>query len=410
MDFETELNILIINAHWNNRGDEAAIRAMIDSFKSRLLINKTEIMLLSNKVNQFPYEDVEKISVYPSGALSYIDSILLLFTYGKLSFTATGKQYLKAVSRSDMIIHAPGGPSIGDMYGGIVRDYPYLCRLLIGVMKNKPIYFYSPSMGPFKNKYLNIIRKFIFKNSKLIIVREKISAKYLKEQLNIDSYATVDSAFQNEIPENYLSKYSNISEILTIFETKPIIGITITDLRWHPIHKNNLKLREKITNAIANTIEFLTNKGYNILLIPQLFGELNDISWLSTFIEKKEGVLILPENIDSYGQQIIISRLFCVIGMRYHSNIFAAKQNVPFISIYYEHKMRGFMERLGLTDCMINIEDISFNQIKSKFLYIEENYNLIKSKILEQNPYLKEESKKTTDLIVKTLKSKQILA
>lgn len=400
---ENGFNILIVNAHWNNRGDEAAIRAMIDSLRSRLPINDMKIMILSTNVNQFPYEDVKQINMYPISKISYIDSVLTLLTLGKLSLTRNGKQYLKAVTKSDLIIHAPGGPSIGDLYGGKVKDYPYLFRLLIALMKNKAIFFYAPSMGPFNNKTVNYFRKIILKKAKLIVVRENISAKYLKEQLNLDSYVTIDSAFQNKIPENYISKDPNLLEILTIIDAKHVVGITITDLKWHPKYKNYLDLSEQITDAISQTLEFLINKGYSILLIPQLFGEYHDTQFLSKFKKHRSEILILPEDVDSYSQQLIISKLFCVIGMRYHSNVFAAKQNVPFISIYYEHKMKGLMEKIELTDFMINVEDISFNQIRVKFIQIEESYYLIKNHLKIQTSLLEQESKKTTDLIIKTL-------
>ena len=39
---------------------------------------------------------------------------------------------------------------------------------------------------------------------------------------------------------------------------------------------------------------------------------------------------------------------YAIIGMRYHSNIFSAKAGTPFISISYEQKMAGFMNKMNL--------------------------------------------------------------
>ncbi|MBA7525649.1 hypothetical protein ES705_17802 [subsurface metagenome] len=93
-----------------------------------------------------------------------------------------------------------------------------------------------------------------------------------------------------------------------------------------------------------------------------------------------------------------------MISMRYHPNIFAAKGNIPSICIYYEHKAKGFMEKLGRIDLMINIEEISASKIIDKFTYLEGNYNTIKEQLKKRTTQLKEESQKTTEIIIEKLK------
>lgn len=403
------LNILILHAHWNNRGDEAAIRAMIGSLRSELPIKKMKIMILSKNVTQFPYDDIELIDIYHPSTPVCADVLLTLFTFGKLSLTRKGREFIKAVNEADIVIHAPGGPAIGDLYGGkLFADFPYLYKLLISkVFKNKLLFFYAPSMGPFSGRFNNFVRKFILKRADAIILREEISARYLKEQLGLDSYVTIDSAFQNSVPEDYAKKYTNISEILKTIENEKVVGMTITDLKWHPVYRNYNGLSEKIMHSLSDVIKYLISKGYVILLIPQLFGEQEEIEHslledIHRLHEKK--IFILPSNVDSYAQQAIISKLFCVISMRYHPNIFAAKGNVPSTCIYYEHKAKGFMEKLGLIDLMINVEEISASKIIDKFTYLEENYNTIKEQLKKRTPQLKEESKKTTEIIIGKLK------
>lgn len=408
------LNILILNAHWNNRGDEAAIRAMIDSLRSKLLNKNMKIMILSKNPTYFPYKDIGLLDSYPtiekqaSSILSFgMDIFLTIISFGKLTFTDKGKKFISAVHDADIIIHAPGGPAIGDLYGGKygIGEFFYLYRLLIPILKSKPVFFYAPSMGPFSGMFRNLIRKFILKRSSAIILREEISSKYLKEQLGLDSYVTSDSSIQNDISKEYINRYDNISEILNIIENKKVVGMTLTDLKWHPVYKNNIKLHEKIIHSLSGVIEYLINNGYIILLIPQLFGRSDDVSLLKKIYKlNKKKIFILPTNIDSYAQQIIISKLFCMISMRYHPNIFAAKGNIPSICIYYEHKAKGFMEKLGRADLMINIEEINTSKIIDKFTYLEENNNTIKEQLKKRTPQLKEESQNTTEIIIEKLK------
>lgn len=407
------LNILILHAHWDNRGDEAAIRAMIDSLRSKLQIKNMKIMIFSKNPKCFPYKDIELLDLYPllerkksSILLLGMDIFLTLVTFGNLAFTKQGKKFISTVHDADIVIHAPGGPAIGDLYSGRygLLEISYLYRLLIPILKGKRVFFYAPSMGPFSGIFKNIIRKFVLKRASAIILRERISNKYLKEQLDLDSYVTLDSAFQNDISNEYISIYNNISEILHVIENEKVVGMTLTDLKWHPVYKDYNKLNERIANSLSKVITYLISKGYVILLIPQLFGESNDVSLLKGYREiNSKKIYILPTNLDSYAQQVIISKLFCVISMRYHPNIFAAKGNVPSICIYYEHKAKGFMEKLGLTNLTINVEEISMSEIIDKFTYLEENYYTIKEQLKKRTPQLKGKSKKTTEILINNL-------
>jgi len=427
----TDLNVLILHAYWECRGGESAIRAMIDSLKEKLPIRNIKIMIMRNKITQFSYDDIEIIKPYPyfEGAQNEIravgfypssgrreiiiillDFLLILLSFGKLSFTKTGKEFLKSVSEADIVIHAPDGPFIGDIYWRrsiIDLDFLHLYRLLIvKILKKKPLFFYAPSMGPFKERFRNIFRRFVLKKADLIIVREPISAKYLKTQLKIESFVTSDSALQNEIPKNYLTKYDNISDILKRLDKKKTVGLVITDLLWHPIYGNYPKLAQDIKDCWATISDYLLKKDYQILLIPQWFteGKDNEMSILKNISNlNQKNIFVLPPNIDSFGQQIIISKLFCLLTMRYHPFLWAIKANIPFIVIPYEYKFTGFIEKIKFFDYAIDIKEISSDKIINKFENLEKNYTKIKNKLKKNSESLREESKKTNKLIVDKL-------
>jgi len=403
------INILILNAHWYNRGDEAAIRAMIDSLKSNLPIGNMQIMIVHKKPETFPYQDINIIENFPivNGVFSLLkfglDALLIAASFGNISLTRSGKEFISLVNDADVVIHAPGGPSIGDLY----NENFYLYRLLIPVLKQRLIFFYAPSMGPFSGYIKNIARRFILSKAKKIVVREEISNLYLKDQLSLNAYVSLDSAFQNEIEPNYLEIYDNISYILDLIKSNKVVGITPTDLRWHPSYVANIELRSRIMRSISDITRHLINKDYYVFLIPQLFGlEYNrqEMKLLEDIYQiNKDRIIIIPGNIDAYGQQILISKLFCIIGMRYHSNIFATKGTIPSIMIYYEHKMEGFGKKLGRTDLMINVTDISSKNLIEKFEYLEKNHTKIKNELEGRLPLLKADSRKTTEILLQTL-------
>lgn len=426
------LNILILHAYWECRGSESAVRAMIDSLRYKLPVKKMKIMIMRKEITQFPYNNIEIIKPYPyfknkqselaavTGnypSLSHediiiilLDFLLILLSFGKLSFTKTGREFLKSIKEADIVIHAPDGPFIGDIYRSraiVNLDFLHLWRLLIvKILKKKPIFFYAPSVGPFQGKIKNLLRKFILKKIDLIIIREPISAEYLKTQLGLESFVTSDSALQNDIPKNYLTKYDDLSNILRILKNKKTIGIVVTDLLWHPIYRNYPKLALNIKNHWLITTDYLIKKGYQILLIPQWINEIktNEMSLLKDISNlNQERIFILPSNIDSFGQQIIISKLFCLISMRYHPSLWAIKMNVPFITISYEHKFMGFIKKTELFDYIINTEEMNADKIIDKFNTLEKNYIKIKDRLKNISQFLKKDSKKTNELIIDKL-------
>ena len=405
------LNILILHAHWSNRGDEAAIRAMIDSLRAELPVEKMWVMIVGFRPAQFPYDDIEILRLYPfwmsyirpKSLLNRIDALFNILTFGKLSLTRKGRRFLKVVSEADVVIHAPGGPTIGDL--NALGDLQYLHRLLIAkVIKKKALFFYAPSMGPFSGQLRNMFRRFILKRADAIILRDEISHRYLRDQLGLEATVTLDSAFQNDVPEDYIQRYDNLSDILELIEGKRTIGMVVTDMKWYPKYKYSTSLAERIIACSSEIADYLLNRGYFILLIPQLFGEVEDTRLLETIREMdKEKIRLCPLNIDSYGQQVLISKLFCLISMRYHPVVFAAKGNTPFISIYYEHKAEGFARKIGLTDFTIHIESISASEVINRFTVLERDYDVVKERLRTTNRFLKEESRKTTRIIVDKL-------
>lgn len=407
MKRNNSLQIIFINAHWNNRGDEASIRAMIDSFEDKLFAKKY-MMILSKDISYFPFKDIGLLKWYPHltnimSFLSFImDFLIAIITKGKLAFSKEGKEYIKTISTADMILHAPGGPNIGDYYTGrlMSNEIIYLYRFLIPIMLKKPIYLYAPSMGPFTGKIRNYIRKKILKNISLIIVRDPFSKKYM-DNLGISSIETLDSSYQNEISENYLNKY-DFPKLKRFMAKSKVIGLTIIDLTGHPLF-HNCQFVKDYFNSISQLVQNLIQKEYNILLIPQLFGnkgskELFQLKKIHKL--NKDRIYILNPEFDAYALQLIISNLLTVISFRYHPNIFAAKNNIPFISISYEHKMNGFINKIELENLNIDICNANVNKIMEKLMYIEENYEQIVSHLKNRNKELKTDSQKTTKIIV----------
>lgn len=369
--------------HWNNRGDEAANRALIEKLKADYPELEIYVQLLAMEHKGIEDLELQKIvflkSLFPRRR-NLIEYFLMYISKGKIYYSKAGKEFIQIMKEAEVIVHCPGGPAIGDIYKKVER--PYLERLLLALRMNKKIMFYAPSMGPFNNKKNRILQKLILKKANSIVFREEISGKYLQKlDSKINYSVSVDTAFLNkssiEENEKLLMEDIVLKEFLDTHDK--IIGITITDLQWNPLYQNNEEIRKKINDTFHEFIKILTSKGYAIMFIPQLFGEENDYNYMKQFVINN--CIVLNDIYNCNFQQYIISKLYAVVGMRYHSNIFSCKMGTPFISISYEQKMKGFMNIADLSEWCIELNELEVNVLIRKIEKIEEQYSEYKERL-----------------------------
>lgn len=391
--------ITIVNAHWNNRGDEAALLALVEGLKKRSSDNKITIIFKDGQsVEQFP--NIEGVDYYPAKFNAKIwDIWLTTITRGLIGRNPLLKKTVRTLRDSDLIIYSPGGSVINDrFYWRKQMEYliPFICAKFYKI----PLFIAAPSIGPFEVQKPNRIRKWLLETPDIMCVREEISREYLKTigiQKNV--HVTIDFAFLNEIDlianERKLGEYKKLHDFLNSHEK--VVGITITDFKWHVKLNKEKELLIRIEDAFHKFVDFIEDQGYGVLFIPQLFGNQNDFHYM----EKYCGInsFIMDDTMDNYFQQYIISKLYAVVGMRYHSNIFAAKMGTPFLAVVYEEKMEGFIDMANLNEYSIPLSEISFEKLDEKFKKIEQNHELINQNLQKDLFIWRNKAGKTMELL-----------
>lgn len=365
-------HIVLVNAHWNNRGDEAAIRAIIDSLLQNISdICITIIFKEKGDIVQFPYSD--KISYITSKFLpSYRSVLMAILSGGRMGCGAEMKKIVQIINNADCVIYAPGGAVVCDRFWW-KKQLEYLFPIAYAEKRKIPVFFAAPSVGPFQSK--KIFRKCVLRKAEKICVRENISCTELEKQgVKENVLETIDSAFLNKINEEKNQKVLEADKELRDFivSNQKVVGITVTDLGWHVEYGRETEMKQQIKAAFSEFINWLGENDIFVLLIPQLFGNQNDKEYLQTLLA--ENVMVLSDEYDAYFQQYVISKLHAIVGMRYHSNIFAAKMGVPFIPIIYEEKMEGFVVRAGWQKAAIALRELSVDMLKSKYTWIEQHH------------------------------------
>lgn len=415
------MQILIVNQHTCNRGDEAAGRAVIESLLQAFPDSKINVLYRFNGIYPPIAKDTDKVKHYPEIKYKYNKKFLislyleiffnfiLLFLGSKNFFIGPSGQIYKKIMEADIVVNAPTGPNIGDIY----NDKLYLLTLIFSVLARKKTVMYGSSVGPFNNKILRFWSKFLFNKMTFVCVRENISLQYLKDlQLtNKNIYSSIDAAIQKNICTDNAEELFNNSGLQL---NKINIGITPLGYQWYPMAIRNEKSQIQIENNIAYIINKITeNNDTNVYFFPQIFSfsgknfiEQTDIPIINNIINKVDKPYlckIIPAEYDSDMQQAMISKLDYFIGMRYHSIIFSIKMLIPVIGIYYEHKAVGFLEKIGLENLAVKIQDFLTNPdiVLEKIQYIKQNSSTIKLSIKNNLPKIKELSAFGTKLIKK---------
>lgn len=417
------MKIVIVNQHSCNRGDEAAGRAVIESLLNAFPNSTIEILYHffgeypaiandTNRVTHFPqYKYVyDKKCIYKLYLEIGWNFLLGLLRFKKGFIGSSGNIY-KKIANADIVVNAPTGPNIGDIY----RNKFYMLNLLFAEICGKKTFMYGSSVGPFNIPWVRDTAKFIFEKMNVVCVREDVSLEHLNKLKlkNKNIYSSLDAAIQRDInAENADVYYKDAGFNLNTYN----VGITPLAFPWYPKEIRDEEHQQIVEKNLTTIIDKITENGdTNVFFFPQLYstkkdGEIgvNDMPIIKSIISKvkqPEFCKIIPIEYDSDIQQIMISKLNYFIGMRYHSLIFSIKMGVPVVAICYEHKATGFLEKVNLKELIVKLEDFckTPNIVFEKIDYINQNSETLKNSINKHLPELKKLSSKGTMLIKKYL-------
>lgn len=383
------LNFLMINQPLNNRGDEAAHKALVRSILCSIPDSKIQVLFVEkdqNSINQFDVHN-SRVSYINVPALkgnmrrNFIRLLKVSFFF--LKFHPTIRKILPLYRNADIVLSAPGGICMGGF-----QNWEHVIFLAIAKLANKPIAYYGRSIGPFptvtffnkvfKRKAVDLLNYFSF-----TALRDSQSEK-IANILNVKYESTVDSVFL-ESPVAEIPK-----EVSDLIGDKPYVVFVPNMLVWHYAYRGKASVEDvlcfykKVLNLIISKY-----KNHNIIMLPQTFnykkpedGDINFFRELKQYTQC-QSLIIIPDTYSSDIQQMIISKAECMIGARYHSVVFALNQAVPFVALSYEHKISGLLESLKRLDSMVDITTLfdSEENMQNVLMQFEKTLNLARKDI-----------------------------
>lgn len=254
----------------------------------------------------------------------------------------------------------------------------------------KPFMTFPQSIGPFKTLLGRCLAKFIFSNLDAILLREDVSLRFL-EGLGIRApiYITADMSF---LFENHLKFDRQLQ--------KPIIGVSPCfplGMYACEAHKQNYVL------AISKVLDYLIMKyGLKVAFLPSQIGQSkaaiemgipDDLEAcqmiFQNMLHKDKAEILNVQTAEEF--ESLIGQLDLLITTRMHPSILASINYVPFVSIIYEHKQTGLLEKLGLENTGIDINDVSYDTLKNKVEHAWKRRDRIKRQLLSRIPLLQKQ-------------------
>lgn len=346
---------------FDNLGDEAVLYSIIKSLKNKE--PNVEIKVLSNNPRK-------------TSKVHEVDAV----SRWKL------KEVVKTIKDADMLISG-GGSLLQDVTSPKSLIY-YLGVITIARILNKKVFFYAQGFGPVRNSWAKKLVKLVLDGIDCITLRDEESAKDLKNLgikrspiiVTADPVLGLDKAtISEELGKHILEKFGADS-------VKPMVGFAMR--KWQD--------EEIFIPVIADLADGLIKEHIQPIFIPFHLPEDLEIEKKIISKMKLKDAILIDRPLEIIEALSIIGHMDLMVGMRLHSLIMSAAQEIPVVGISYDPKVERFLKSIK-NNSIFTIDNINkaelLRHVKSKL-----STSLTKDEMAAIY-YLKKRADKTASLV-----------
>jgi len=223
---------------------------------------------------------------------------------------------------------------------------------------NKPVVMFPNSVGPFRTFIGRFLSRLALNSCDYILIRDPVSYEIVdKVGINTAKVLTYDTAILFDLPTK--GSLTNIH--------RPVVGVS------PGIYGQSLSKAEtqRYIAAHARALDKAFEKhGFSIVFLPHYISGFShdDLDVSKSIIKqmknRRHAQIIETDNVTSFCQ--LLNQMDMVISSKMHPAILAAIGFVPVLCISYDHKQTAFFQRLDMSECVVNIRDVSYERLLSK--------------------------------------------
>lgn len=320
----TSSQTLVISGYYGfrNIGDEAVLQSILAALK----------------------EESEAAGMKIEPVVLSIDPEWTSRTYGvKAVHRMKFGEVRNAIKNSSGLISG-GGSLLQDATG--VKTIPYY----LGVIKlaqwlRKPTFVYAQGIGPVNRAIFRPLIASVFRRCEYVSVRDVESSALLRDiGVPKDMIEVVpDPVMGLSLPEADAESLVLGGNLVSKEEGIPLVGVSVR--YWNPQRSELKKLAEGLDALMSRMRLHIRFLPFHIPGDDEASRFVMDR--LSHLEDHGSQVSIAPQSETPLEMLSEVKSCDLLIGMRLHSLIYAASQNVPMLGISYDPKIDHFLGRLG---------------------------------------------------------------
>ena len=250
--------------------------------------------------------------------------------------------------------------------------------VMVARFYGKSVIMFPNSIGPFKSWIGRFLSRISLESCDYIFIRDPISYALTKElKISSPKILTYDTAL-------LFKKRSGSS--LKVFP-KPVIGVSAG------IYSGSLSKSEVENYILAHSKSLdaiIERYGFFVVFLPHyISGFSNDDLEISKFIVEKmknKSKTKIIETKDASELKEYLDSMDIVLSSKMHPAILAATGYVPVFCVAYDYKQTGFFQRLGMSECVLNIRNISFENLLSGINMVWKKRDVLEESLKKQIP------------------------
>ena len=242
-------------------------------------------------------------------------------------------QFFSSLAEADILIS--GGGSLLQDVTSLKSLIYYLGVIYTALLFGKKVEIFAQGIGPINSKIGQLLTKVALKFAYKISVRDKKSQELLKSW-GISSELVKDPVFNmNLTPSVPLTR--EVSEKQSGVNNKGIVGIQLRDFPT---------LTDEFLQKLAHNVkENYTDKKIQIISLQDSI-DLRVCEKFASMLEPLQVEVLSGLSIDEVIETV--SKLECLIAMRFHANVIAIKFGIKTIPINYDIKVKKLAEEYNL--------------------------------------------------------------
>lgn len=312
-------------------------------------------------------------------------------------------ELLAAYCAADIIVSCPGNMLIADQGRGLFFGLT-IFALAYGWLAGKPLYMMPQTIGPLRRPAEQRAVRWVLRRMQIVLVRDETSLATLA-QIGLTHprcHLLPDVAFlYRGAPD-----LTPMADLLTDHPRlhRPLIGVTV--INWTG-HAPGRARQERYEDAVVAALgDFLQRHDGAAILFPQVCGpsaaeddrppsrriaaRLRRMGLPAALID----VEMTPDQLQvAYGQMDIF------VGTRLHSNIFAMTMGTPVLAIAYQYKTQGVMRMLGLSDAVLDIEQVDAATLSAAIEQLWRDRARLRAHLQEIMPGLQAQARQAAAMI-----------